>query len=69
MILFIIMWVVTSVLAYGFSFAHFQRKYPSLAVRYYRIDMAFCLAMSIFPLVSFISVFILGFYKYGLKFY
>lgn len=40
---FIGFWVVCGVLAYGLTFAHFQRKFPNIAKEKYGSDMTFSL--------------------------
>lgn len=37
-LLFIVGWITCGTLAYGYSFAHWQREYPILAERDYEID-------------------------------
>ncbi len=43
----VIMWIICSVVAYGYSFAHYQRTCPGIAEQDYLDDLLFCLHMSV----------------------
>ncbi len=38
-----VIWLSLGFVTYGWSFAYYQGKYPSLAERSYKKDMAFCM--------------------------
>jgi hypothetical protein len=65
---FIIIWIVTSVLSYGFAFGYFQKEYPLSAQQYQKRNRLFALKLSVFPFAGMIIVIIEGLYKHGLKF-
>lgn len=67
--LIIVLYVITSVISYGGTFAHFQESYPLIAEEDYRKDMGVSILVSLIPFVGFIvSLFIAGFYEKGFKF-
>jgi len=37
--LFIILWLICGFISYGLQFAYFQRRWPTLAKKYYKKDM------------------------------
>ncbi len=45
-IVIVAVWILCGVIAYGRTFAHFQRKYPTLAAEYVDEDQIFALAMA-----------------------
>jgi hypothetical protein len=61
-------WVACSILLYGWSFAYWQKKYPTLAERSYREDLRFSLLMSLGGPIDLIVVLIRRDYVYGFKF-
>ena len=69
LVLFILFWIICSMLSYGFSFGYFQRKYPVLTDDDYWEDMLFSFPYGILgPTALFVIIFLKG-YKYGLKFW
>lgn len=68
MILFLIFWLVCSILAYGFCFSFYQNKYPIAAKNDYMEDVFYALLLSLFGPVAIITVILMKQYKYGLKF-
>lgn len=66
--LFLAAWIITSVMTYGYSYGHFQRKYPTLAKDDENSDRVFAVMYAIFPFVGLIVVLIVGGDKYGMKF-
>ena len=65
----ITIWVICGILAYGISFAHWQREYPTLAESSYREDMGFSILwIPLGPLGLIITYFLSGFAEHGLKF-
>jgi len=73
MIEFIIVWLCFSVLAFGVSFAYWQRKYPYSAKSKFIDDLKFSLYLSLGGPISFIVIVLFtsdnGLLKYGFKFY
>lgn len=67
--LYIIVWVVCGVFGFGFTFGHFQRKYPRIASDNYDSDksFAFCIAV-LGPIGLFATAIMSGLFPYGLKF-
>lgn len=67
--LIIVLYVITSVISYGGTFAYFQEGNPLSAEESYRKDMGVSILFSLIPFVGFIvSLFITGFYEKGFKF-
>ena len=69
LVLFILFWVVCSVLSYGFLFGYFQRKYPLLTDDDYWEDMLFSFLCGIFGPSALLVIIFLKAYEYGLKFW
>ena len=67
-IIFFVLWIITSVLTYGFFFAYYQREFPSVSEREKGYDRNHALIMSIFPFAGIIAVGLCGRYKHGIKF-
>jgi hypothetical protein len=70
LILIIIGWFACSFITYGFSFAHYQNKWPEVKDVDYKRDMNFCFLISLMGPVSLMGYFLgarsEGF-KYGFK--
>lgn len=67
-IVVLIVWIVTSVLTYGYNLAYYQRQYPGIAEEDYVRDVIFALSLSVFPLAGYLATLNLGKTKHGLKF-
>jgi hypothetical protein len=68
MAIFILSWLVCSLLGYGWMFAYFQREYPILASNDYKKDLVNAALMSIFGPITVMVALVHGAYKHGLKF-
>jgi len=64
--IFIIFWIICSVIFYGFSFGYFQREFKSFAEEGYWGDMTLCLLSSVFGPIS-LFVWFAAFNKRGVK--
>jgi len=51
-----ICWVICGVLAYGLSFAYFQRNWPSIAEQEYYSDMLFSIFIGVLGPIGLLSV-------------
>lgn len=67
--LFVLLWLVSSVLTFGWNFAYFQREYPTLAEENYLADILFSLAISLFPFAGLFPVYLMDLHKHGWKFH
>lgn len=65
----IVLWLLCSILAYGGSFAYYQRNYPTLAKQSYRQEMGICMIMSLIggPISLLVTTFTSGFFEHGFK--
>ena len=65
----VLIWIICSILSYGFEFAYVQKEYNITAEFHYWEDVTFSLFISIFGPVSLFIVFITRDFKHGLKFW
>lgn len=67
--LVIIGYIVCSIITYETALAYFQRKYPLLMEDNYRKDAGMAALLALFgPVGLILSMFLFGFWKYGLMF-
>lgn len=67
--IFIILWVISGILAYGISFAHWQRSFPLIAKESYIEDVILSISFGLFGIFSLMVLIILtNFVKHGIKF-
>lgn len=69
MIIFILFWLLCSVLAYGFTFAFMQGEVPETAKKCYRQDREMAFVMSLFGPLGLIVIFSFGGIVHGLKYW
>ena len=60
--------IMCSVLAFGLTFAYFQRRWPTIAEEQYTKDRAFAFFLSLYGPIALIVVLYRGRLKYGIKF-
>lgn len=68
LLLILLIWLICSVLTYGFSFGLFQREFPCLAVKGYKEDMRISLFFALFGPFGLIGLFLAAGFKHGMKF-
>lgn len=70
MIIFVVIWFACGTLAYGLTFAYFQRKWPSIANfgNQRSVDRIFSLFMFFYGPFGLIVAIIQSGFKYGLKY-
>lgn len=67
-IIFLVLWLVTSVITYGGFLAYYQRGFGFLDEEDYIRDVQHAILMAILPLVGLIVALFLGRFKHGLQF-
>lgn len=70
-VIFTLMWLISGVLTYGILFAFFQRRYPLISERDYKIDMTISFAMGLLlgPVGLGCVLIAVKYNKHGPKFY
>lgn len=69
-ILLVILYIISSAVSYGGTFAYLQKEWTSIADRQYRTDIAFSIGMSLVPIVwPVVLLFATWFYKHWFKFW
>lgn len=61
-------WVLSGTLAYGFTFAYFQGRYPMLAKKEEATDRATALSMAVWGPFGLVVAVERGGWRYGLKY-
>ena len=69
LVLIAVIWMICGILAYGFTFAYFQREYPSIANGEYKNNLKFSLLIGLFGPFGLRSALRDEGYKHGLKFW
>jgi len=67
--LFILAWIICSILAYGFEFAYWQKKYPDYAKRDYQRDKDNAMLHSVLGPIWIVIILFFDMHKHGLKFW
>jgi hypothetical protein len=65
--MFVLLWAICGVIAYGSTFAHFQRSWPSIADEDYTFDMRMAILFGFGGPCAMAALFILGGFKHGFK--
>ena len=60
-------WVGCGIINYGFLFAHFQRKFPTIAPETYKQDRRRCIFASVLGPIGLLATWLCGFNDYGFK--
>lgn len=67
-LLLIGIYILCCVIAYGITFAYYQRRYPLIAKDWYYLDMRFAIFVSLTGPFQLVSQLLIHGIKYGVKF-
>lgn len=67
-IIFLVLWLVTSVITYGVLLGYYQREFPMLASEEYSRDAQHAALVAVLPLVGLLVALFSGKFKHGVQF-
>lgn len=68
MIVIGIFWIISAIFVYGFTFAYFQKEWPSIATELYYEDVEVAITMAVFGPIGLLVLLATGSMKHGMKF-